>query len=149
MSSAEEWEDDSGPFCAHWSQPWDCEEACFTCGHDCRSHDAVDDSCGVGGCQCVAFVDECDVKPTTSNVASCYGAPKEEVRHPTLAEQVKALTARLESSERSVVKLRDQIIRATRERAALLRVVRARKPTTRREALNELKKKFPNWKGWA
>jgi len=45
---------DSGPFCRHWGDPGDCEEACAACGHPCRQH-PYDDSCEVLECACEGF----------------------------------------------------------------------------------------------
>ena len=39
-----DWEDyESGPFCRHWHETWDCTECCARCEVDCTNHD--DDEC--------------------------------------------------------------------------------------------------------
>ncbi len=40
---------DSGPLCAHWSEPGECREVC-ACGHLCHMTDCAE-------CACEAFVD--------------------------------------------------------------------------------------------
>jgi hypothetical protein len=35
-------DNDSGPFCRHWSDPSDCELKCNNCGHWCGQHRAND-----------------------------------------------------------------------------------------------------------
>lgn len=42
---------ESGPFCRHWSDPWECENVC-KCGHTCPEHSSCDNSCNVEGCDC-------------------------------------------------------------------------------------------------
>lgn len=41
---SDSWEDyESGPFCAHWGTPGDCERTCGECGHRC--HGFLCDEC--------------------------------------------------------------------------------------------------------
>lgn len=48
-----DWSDyETGPFCIHWSDPWDCEEPCTRCGHECKKHSYWVQSCSVDGCEC-------------------------------------------------------------------------------------------------
>jgi hypothetical protein len=45
-----DWSDyESGPFCRHYSDPWDCDTPCGTCGHRCCKHS---DECEEEGCGC-------------------------------------------------------------------------------------------------
>lgn len=47
-----DWSDyESGPFCSHWSDAFDCDEPCLGCGHECREH--------VSGI-CVPYVKDAD-----------------------------------------------------------------------------------------
>lgn len=55
MGDCSEWENyESGPYCQHWSDPWNCDELC-KCGHYCREHG--DGSCNADGCKCEEFED--------------------------------------------------------------------------------------------
>jgi hypothetical protein len=52
----ESWDYDSGPFCSHYHDCWDCEEPCATCGHKCCEHwDGAE--CHADGCDCEKFND--------------------------------------------------------------------------------------------
>jgi hypothetical protein len=51
----EEVEYDSGPYCEHWFDPWECEELC-KCGHMCKQHPGS--CCLVEGCPCEEFKDK-------------------------------------------------------------------------------------------
>jgi len=56
---------ESGPFCCHWVEPWECDDKCV-CGHRCSDHDrwSQDHDCDVDGCDCEQFEDEtADEKP--------------------------------------------------------------------------------------
>lgn len=56
MSEEDEfdWENyDSGPYCEHWYEPWDCDMKCDSCGHECTEHMMV--TCGKEGCICKEF----------------------------------------------------------------------------------------------
>ena len=44
-------EEDTGPFCPHWRQPWGCDAEC-SCGHVCSDHY---DKCAY--CKCEKFED--------------------------------------------------------------------------------------------
>jgi hypothetical protein len=46
---------ESGPFCEHWQEPWDCAELC-ECGHGCNQH--YDGGCRLDGCECKKFKDK-------------------------------------------------------------------------------------------
>ncbi len=51
-AGADQWEDyDSGPYCEHWAEPWECDEKC-ACGHECKEHPSWEDGCRVEGCAC-------------------------------------------------------------------------------------------------
>lgn len=57
-----DWTDyESGPFCRHWSSPYDCERKCANCGHACVSHG--EDGCeshdedGCESCDCEEWVE--------------------------------------------------------------------------------------------
>ena len=43
---------DSGPYCTHWADPWECNEVC-KCGHLCKDH--CNYECDVDGCNCEKF----------------------------------------------------------------------------------------------
>lgn len=45
---------DSGPFCRHWYEPWDCELTCTACGHKCGRHYY---ECDEPDCDCPAWVE--------------------------------------------------------------------------------------------
>lgn len=45
----------SGPFCQHWSDPYDCEDAC-TCRHACSRHNGSEE-CEEPDCGCPKFVE--------------------------------------------------------------------------------------------
>jgi hypothetical protein len=48
-----DWENyESGPFCEHYFEPWDCDVLC-ACGHRCARHQG--EHCGADGCDCQAF----------------------------------------------------------------------------------------------
>ncbi len=52
------WEEyESGPYCKHWMESWECEEICKTCGHQCGRHDAFDSECYEDDCGCKEFID--------------------------------------------------------------------------------------------
>jgi hypothetical protein len=52
----DDWTDyESGPFCRHYADPWDCDEKCTNCGHSCQSHDVDDGSCD--SCKCAEWGD--------------------------------------------------------------------------------------------
>ena len=53
---------DSGPFCRHWSQIGECDEACETCGHSCYAHSwhSKADHCDEEGCACEKWMPEVD-----------------------------------------------------------------------------------------
>jgi len=53
----DDWKDDSGPFCQHWSDPSECEKICATCGHECRWH-TMGEKCRIEGCDCEKFMDK-------------------------------------------------------------------------------------------
>lgn len=58
---------DSGPFCRHWGDPYDCERLC-TCGHACRRHCRDGNACHGDAdedadCACAAFTDDPDGPP--------------------------------------------------------------------------------------
>ena len=39
MSDDTDWaEYESGPYCRHWGDPFDCDIACATCHHPCNKH---------------------------------------------------------------------------------------------------------------
>lgn len=47
--------DATGPFCLHWSELGDCDEACLNpaCGHRCDKHSSHEGwECRVEGCEC-------------------------------------------------------------------------------------------------
>ena len=49
------WDDyESGPYCQHWREPWDCVEVCGRCGHPCDRHMG---ECREPGCTCDGFTD--------------------------------------------------------------------------------------------
>jgi hypothetical protein len=50
---------DSGPYCRHWREAWDCDAVCATCGHTCSSHgfDETPSDCEIAGCSCEAWLD--------------------------------------------------------------------------------------------
>ena len=48
---------ESGPYCQHWSEPWDCEDPCV-CGHPCKRHDIHDRDCRERSCSCKKFEDK-------------------------------------------------------------------------------------------
>jgi len=54
--SEDTWEDyETGPFCRHWLDPYDCDEPCV-CGHPCCRHsNYTDGSCNE--CDCEHFTD--------------------------------------------------------------------------------------------
>ena len=44
---------DSGPFCRHWADLYDCDLTCATCGHECRNHEYGEPGeCLIDGCKC-------------------------------------------------------------------------------------------------
>lgn len=50
----ERWENyDSGPFCKHWADPYDCDELC-KCSHVCAQHSAGAE-CNIEECACEEF----------------------------------------------------------------------------------------------
>ena len=55
-----DWSDyETGPFCRHYSDPFDCDEKCARCGHDCSKHGyGMDDDepCSVEGCTCKGWM---------------------------------------------------------------------------------------------
>lgn len=140
---------ESGPFCRHWADPSDCEERCFRCGHSCGAHHP-DDDCD--HCDCAGWLDEADAKPTTElEEGRCNSqpvGPSAAVRRQML---VRAASAEEHSARdsRMNVRLREQILRATRERRALLGVVRAKPGGERKKAMAELAKAYPKWREWA
>lgn len=50
---------ESGPFCRHWGEVWDCEIPCLRCGHKCDEHPPYE-GCGHDGCACKKFEPEDD-----------------------------------------------------------------------------------------
>jgi len=45
----------SGPFCRHFGDPWDCSRLCAACGHNCHQHGSGHDNeepCDQPGCFC-------------------------------------------------------------------------------------------------
>lgn len=38
----ESWDYDSGPFCRHWSELYDCDRTCKRCGVKCSAHEDTD-----------------------------------------------------------------------------------------------------------
>lgn len=51
----QDWSDDqSGPFCRHFSDPSDCDIKCAACGHRCPDHGYGDGDreCMAPDCQC-------------------------------------------------------------------------------------------------
>lgn len=49
---------DSGPFCRHWSDPFDCEKVCARCGHLCGQHG--ESGCREEDCECEQWEWESD-----------------------------------------------------------------------------------------
>lgn len=49
---------ESGPFCAHWGEPGDCDEPCLRegCKHACRQHGVGE--CVQDGCECEGLIYE-------------------------------------------------------------------------------------------
>lgn len=48
--AADDWSDyNSGPFCRHYSDPYDCDTPCGSCGHPCCRHR---EECEDDGCAC-------------------------------------------------------------------------------------------------
>lgn len=42
MNEGDEFENEeynSGPFCIHWNNLYDCENICSRCGYECRHHE--------------------------------------------------------------------------------------------------------------
>jgi hypothetical protein len=50
---------DSGPFCRHWFETYDCEIKCANCGHVCTRHKYEDGrrECLEDDCHCEAWVE--------------------------------------------------------------------------------------------
>lgn len=48
---------DSGPYCSHYREPWDCDELC-KCGDRCDQHRFG--GCNRDDCDCEEFVDAGD-----------------------------------------------------------------------------------------
>ena len=48
---------ESGPYCRHWAELWDCDEVCARCGHRCDRHVWSGDQCEEAGCSCDAWVE--------------------------------------------------------------------------------------------
>lgn len=50
----------SGPFCRHWHDAYDCPELCASCGHKCTKHgtDPEDSACLIDTCNCKAWKDK-------------------------------------------------------------------------------------------
>lgn len=60
---------ETGPFCRHWSDPWDCEELCKRCGHRCREHNyggRYESECNEHGCDCKSWDGESEIDRATS-----------------------------------------------------------------------------------
>lgn len=50
-----EWsENQSGPFCLHYSDPSECDAIC-KCGHECKNH--RHGGCNIDGCDCDDFTE--------------------------------------------------------------------------------------------
>jgi len=52
---------DSGPYCQHWDDPFECEDLC-KCGHFCHRHNFVGEDCKEELCKCEKFKDKDDKK---------------------------------------------------------------------------------------
>lgn len=61
MDGSDDYADqESGPFCRHWSEACCCTRICATCGHECSWHFGDDDDAycnGASGCGCHYFKD--------------------------------------------------------------------------------------------
>lgn len=60
-SEEPDWGDyQSGPFCRHWGDPIDCDEACARngCGHRCGAHDAAEGLTGCHECECEGWMED-------------------------------------------------------------------------------------------
>lgn len=60
---------ESGPYCAHWSEPWDCNETC-ACGHACTAHATWEDGCNEDGCGCPRFTAPDDAQPISQRAVN-------------------------------------------------------------------------------
>lgn len=47
---------ESGSFCQHWHDAWECDEICKNCEHACSQH-YVGDECLEDDCSCEKFED--------------------------------------------------------------------------------------------
>lgn len=58
LEDSNDWSDyDSGPFCQHFSTPYDCMDICI-CGHACSEHDReIPYECNNDDCNCSGFAD--------------------------------------------------------------------------------------------
>ncbi len=147
----DDWADESGHFCRHWSELGTCEARCGDCGHSCGSHDAYDkrEACEVMGCRCRGWIEWEEPKPASlwhrcnSNPVGPTAQHLRDIQllHATIEERSSA-------DNRMIVAMRDQLLRATRERRALLKVIHATTKSAVAKAKRELKKEYPRWEGW-
>ena len=133
---------ESEPYCRHWSVLWDCDMLCRKCKHKCRQHD--EDGCDEADCECTHW-HEPDEKAKTFYARNAKGIKDATDEIMAIASE---WTEGVRQEHQENDALTQQVIRATAERRALLKVVRAKGTAARKVALLELSERYPSWEGW-